>query len=261
MSGGKRKHNKGRGATTGRLRRMLLWVGAAALAMVCVLLWVERRHIIHPRVKIDRTVYPVIGIDVSNHNGRIDFGRVRADGISFVIAKASEGEGYRDPSFAQRIGAARRAGLKVGAYHFFRKKADGRAQAANFAAALKGRKLDLPIVIDVEDWSNDHMVDDASTLSRLRAMVAALKARGYKVMIYTNGDGYRKYVRSTELNHDYLWLCSFTSPEALKHYRHHLQQFSHWGTVDGIDGEVDMNVFNGSRQKWHSWLGEASSRK
>lgn len=259
MAAGKR-HNRA-GSRAARLRRALLWVGAVAMAAVCVLLYVERRHIIHPRVKINRTVYPVIGIDVSNHNGRIDFDRVKADGISFVIAKASEGEGYRDPSFAQRVRAARRSGLKVGAYHFFRKKSDGRAQAANFAAALSGRRLDLPIVVDVEDWSNDHMVDDAATLSRLRAMVASLKARGYKVMIYTNGDGYRKYVCGTELNHDYLWLCSFTSPESLKHYRHHLQQFSHWGTVDGIDGEVDMNVFNGSRQKWRSWLSEAGARK
>lgn len=260
MAAGKRR-NKGGSWCSARLRRVLLWVGAAAMVAACALLYVERHHIIHPQVAIDRTVYPVIGIDVSNHNGRIDFGRVRADGISFVIVKASEGKGYRDPSFAHLVREARRSGLKVGAYHFFRKKADGRKQAANFAAALAGRRLDLPIVIDVEDWSNDHMVDDASALARLRAMVAALKARGYKVMIYTNGDGYRKYVRGTELNHDYLWLCSFTSPDALKHYRHHLQQFSHWGTVDGIDGEVDMNVFNGSRQKWHSWLVEAGSRK
>ncbi len=236
-----------------RLCRWLLCAGVCLAVAACLVLYVERRHFIHPRVTIDRNAYPVMGVDISNHNGTIDFGRVSRDGISFVIIKASEGKQYRDPAFASYYLDARRAGLKVGAYHFFRKKTDGHRQAANFMKAIGNRRLDLPVVVDVEDWSNDHFVDDDVALARLNDMVTSLKKHGRKVMIYTNGNGYKKYVRQIS-DHDYLWLCSFSSPELLPHYNHHLQQFSHWGTVDGIKGDVDMNVFNGSREKWNKWI-------
>ncbi len=236
-----------------KLGRWLLCAGVCLVAASCLVLYVERRHFIHPQVTIDRNIYPVMGVDISNHNGAIDFGRVSRDGISFVIIKASEGQQYRDPAFASYYRDARRAGLKVGAYHFFRKKTDGHRQAANFMTAIGGRRLDLPVVVDVEDWNNDRFVTDDVALSRLNDMVTSLKKNGRQVMIYTNGNGYKKYVSQIN-DHDYLWLCSFSSPELLPHYSHHLQQFSHWGTVDGIKGDVDMNVFNGSREKWNKWI-------
>lgn len=105
-----------------KLGRWLLCAGVCLVAASCLVLYVERRHFIHPQVTIDRNIYPVMGVDISNHNGAIDFGRVSRDGISFVIIKASEGQQYRDPAFASYYREARRAGLKVGAYHFFRKR-------------------------------------------------------------------------------------------------------------------------------------------
>ncbi len=246
------------GSASKKLRRVMVCAGVAALAVVCVVLYAERRHFIHPKVNIDPVAYPVRGIDVSSHNGEIDFGRVSRDGMSFVIIKASEGSDYRDPSFASYYKAASRAGLKVGAYHFFRKKVDGNRQAANFIAAMGGRRFDLPVVVDVEDWGNDSFIDDDVTLNRLSDMVSRLKKNRLKVMIYTNGNGYRKYVSQIS-DHDYLWLCSFSDPGKLRNRSHHLQQFSHWGNVDGIKGDVDLNVFVGSRRDWNAWL-ETSAR-
>ena len=242
-----------------RLDKTLKWVlatGAAALLIVGGLLYVGRNRFFHPDVVIDHVHYPVVGIDVSNHNGRIDFDKVKADGVSFVYLKASEGKSYTDPSFKKNYTSVLKAGMKVGAYHFFRKKTDGVMQADNFIRAVDGRHLDLPLVVDVEDWGNDGFVKNEQTVKELLAMVNRLKKEGFEVMLYTNGDGYKNYIAGN-LDGEYLWLCSFKSPGTLhKQYDHKIQQYSHWGTVDGVKGEVDLNVFNGSRGEWEKWLAE-----
>lgn len=71
--------------------------------------------------------YEVRGIDISAHNGPIDFERIRNEGIDFVFMKASEGSGFKDVAFFDNYRNARKAGLKVGAYHFFRFDEIGRA--------------------------------------------------------------------------------------------------------------------------------------
>lgn len=238
-------------------RKLMLLLASGFCLMTVVAaaaIYVGRHYFIHPKVEIDYAAYPVRGIDVSMHNGVIDFGRVKRSGMSFVIMKASEGMSYRDPRFAVNYADARRSGLKVGAYHFFRKDVEGRAQADNFISTLGGRKFDLPLTVDVEDWGNALFADNDTAFIRLKAMVYTLKNRGYSVMVYTNGKGYKKYV--SRLNsHDYLWLCSFNSPDSLRRYGHHIQQFSHWGSVDGVKGDVDLDVFVGSRREWQQWVG------
>nr|MDE7190383.1 hypothetical protein [Muribaculaceae bacterium] len=96
----------------------------------------------------DRNRFEVIGIDISAHNGDIDFRKVAADGISFVIIKATEGGTFKDRKFIDNLRKAREAGLKVGAYHFFRFDTPGYMQGLNFLNSLQSRQLDLPLIID-----------------------------------------------------------------------------------------------------------------
>ena len=93
--------------------------------------------------------YEVRGIDVSAHNGEIDFPIVRDDGYEFVLIKATEGATFKDRRFISNLRRAREAGLKVGAYHFFRFDTPGYMQGLNFLNSVKARALDLPLVIDV----------------------------------------------------------------------------------------------------------------
>ena len=233
--------------------KWLLLAGAAALV---VLLggYAAWRYILPHSVNVDRYRYPVAGIDVSKHNGEIDFGKVAADDYQFVFIKASEGKTYQDEAFARNYQGARAAGLKVGAYHFFRKNRTGEEQAANLLAAVKGKTLDLPLVIDLEDdWGNGATVDRKAALQRVLEMVEVLTDKGYQVMIYTNFDGYEKYYKDMLGDHD-LWLCSFTSPDLLKSMPHVIQQFSHEGKVAGVEGKVDLNVFRGSEREWERYL-------
>lgn len=240
----------------GNKRHYLLIASAVVLAgMLVAGTWYVMRRMRHPNVSVAKVEYPIQGIDVSNHNGAIDFNKVAADGVAFVYVKASEGVGYEDPRFKKNMDDARRAGLKVGAYHFFRKDKSGVEQAQNFKRVVKNVAVDMPYVIDVEDWGNSRFSSDKETVKNLSDMVRHLEMSKMRLMIYTNKDGYRKYLKLyfPEVR---LWLCSFTHPNKLTDFDWHIHQYSHWGTIDGIDGEVDLDVFNGDCEKWERWLRE-----
>lgn len=234
--------------------KWLLWAGAAIAVAVLAVLFLNRQHIFHTTPKFNLSDYPVRGIDVSNHNGTIDWKQVAQADYQFAYIKASEGRTHRDNSFRRNVEQARQAGLLVGAYHFFRKNRGGIEQAQNFLNAVSGIRLDLPLVVDVEDWDNDNRTGEKQVRERLVSMVNTLLKSGHRVMIYTNGNGYDKYYRPNFPDLD-LWLCSFRSPDALRHtHNHRIQQYSHWGEVSGVKDDVDLNVFMGSQREWEKWL-------
>lgn len=235
--------------------KWILTAGVAIAIAALVVLFVKREHFFHTEPKFILADYPVRGIDVSNHNGTIKWEQVAEDDYQFAYIKASEGKTHRDPAFARNVKSAQRAGLLVGAYHFFRKNREGTDQAQNLLGAVDGLKLDLPLVVDIEDWENPKWQDDKQVQQRFRDMVKTLQKAGYRVMIYTNGDGYNQYYKPNFPNLD-LWLCSFRSPDMLKAtHQHRIQQYSHWGEVPGVDGDVDLNVFMGSQGEWDAWVG------
>ena len=235
--------------------KWLLLAGVAAL-VVWGGIYLFRNYILPHSVNVDRYRYPIAGIDVSKHNGTIDFNKVVADDYQFAFIKASEGKTYQDEAFDRNYRDARQAGLKVGAYHFFRKNRTGREQADNLLSVIKDKPMDLPLVIDLEDdWGNGATVSRKEAIDRVIEMIDILDDKGYQVMIYTNLDGYEKYYKNMLVDCD-LWLCSFTSPDLLPDKPHLIQQFSHEGTVDGVKGKVDLNVFRGSKREWSRYLDE-----
>ena len=232
------------------------WLLLAGVAALVVLMggYVVKHYLLPHSVTVDRFRYPVAGIDVSKHNGDIDYKQVAADNYQFVFIKASEGKTYQDDAFDRNYRGARDAGLKVGAYHFFRKNRTGSEQADNLLTAIKGKTLDLPLVIDLEDdWGNGATTSRQTAIERVIEMINILNDKGYQVMIYTNGDGYEKYYKNMLVDCD-LWLCSFNSPDMLPDLPHRIQQYSHKGTVAGVKGNVDLNVFRGSKRDWSRYL-------
>lgn len=210
-----------------------------------------------PHVEIDRLAYPVAGVDLSAHNGIVDFDSLAAAGINFAYLKASEGISFRDPSFALNYAKGRRAGLALGAYHFFRFDCDGRKQAVNLLRAIAGCALDLPVAIDVEESGNPAEAATELISARLDAMVSHIRSSGRKVIIYTNKNGDARFVRghfdSIEDDDPELWICSFTDPP-LNRRQWTLWQHSHRSRIPGVKGFVDLNTFNGDRAAWERWL-------
>lgn len=239
--------------TKGRIitvrRAIVAAIVLAAIMAVAGVLCLRRREA--PRhIDVDRSVYPVRGLDLSAHNGVPDFDAIVAAGIDFVYLKASEGTSYRDPAFMRNYLAATRAGLAVGAYHFFRFDCDGASQADNFIAATIGCHLALPPAIDVEQWGNPAGYDTGIIAERLRRMSAIVSARRGDILLYTNKNGVPRFVDAA--GSPDLWICSFSMPPVQRQWR--LWQHSHRGAVDGVKGIVDLNTFNGDRQQWRQWL-------
>ncbi|MEF9924482.1 MAG: GH25 family lysozyme [Muribaculaceae bacterium] len=208
------------------------------------------RNVMHPQISINKITYPVNGIDVSAHNGNIDFARVAQDSISFVFIKATEGASFKDGKFEKNYIAARDAGLKVGAYHFFRFDINGTLQGMNFVSSIGDKILELPLAIDLEEHGNPE-TPTLSVIKRLQEMIDYLAGHGYDIIIYTNNNGYRRFVQSSFADYP-LWLCRFTTPQEDVEWQ--FWQYSHWGEVDGIKGDVDLNIFNGSSYDFAQWL-------
>lgn len=201
-------------------------------------------------VKPGRKVFPVKGIDISHHNGLIDFRRVAADSVDFVIIKATEGVNHTDSMMFHNWREARNAGILVGFYHFFRFDRGGVRQGRHFLNAIGDMATDMPLVIDFEVANNPER-DYYLVIGRLRDMAGYLRRRGRRVMIYCNHNEYDKYIRG---NFDYLdlWLASGRLPAGDD--RRHLWQHSHNGRVAGISTPVDINTFNGSREEFIEWI-------
>ena len=212
--------------------------------------WAYRQYISTPPY-VDEVKYPVRGIDVSRHNGAIDFKKVADAGIEFVFVKASEGVNHRDSLFGKNIREAGRAGLKTGAYHFFRFDKDGVEQALNFLGAVGHRHTDMGLVIDVENAGNPKDIPPEVVKERLISMVEYLNLIGYRVMIYTNIDGYYDYIADTLPGYP-LWICRFQENPINAEWT--FWQYDHHGKVEGIKGDVDLNAFCGSREEWKRYL-------
>ncbi len=131
-----------------RLARSAVWLAgaAAAVAVVAGVLswwWV-------PNYRPALREGEVHGIDVSHHQGEIDWPAVAADGISFAYIKATEGGDHIDRRFAENWAGARAAGLRVGAYHFFTLCRPGAEQADNLLSTMPAGEADLPVAVDFE---------------------------------------------------------------------------------------------------------------
>ena len=203
--------------------------------------------------------YEIVGIDVSAHNGDIDFDRVKAEGIEFVFIKATEGSTFKDKRFVDNVRKARKAGLKVGAYHFFRFDTPGYMQGLNFLNSLQSRELDLPLIIDIEEWANPNSQPTPMVLNRLTEMIDHLESHGHRVMLYTNKNGFARFVRG-RLEGYPLWICSLIDEPHGIEWK--LWQGTHNGRVNGIDHPVDINAFAGTEAEWAEFLsptGETSS--
>lgn len=224
--------------------RNIAWliVGTVALAIAATMyVRISNAGIMH--IDVDAATFPVRGVDISAHNGHVDFERLRDAGVDFVYIKATEGATWRDSLYEHNYRAAIDAGLTVGVYHFFRFNVEGWRQSVNILRATRNRRIDLPIAIDVEEWGNPGEYAAEDIISNLRSMVELLRQGGREVIIYTNKNGYYRYIRG-HFDDVALWICSFTNPPIRERKRWTLWQHSHIGAIDGIRGNADFNTFN-----------------
>lgn len=202
--------------------------------------------------------YPIQGIDVSNHQGTIDWSKVAASGIDFVYIKATEGGDFRDRSFAENWKEAGRHGVACGAYHYFTMKSSGREQAANMIAAVPVDARALPPVVDLEYYGNSRdRRSVASFRKELEDFLGLVRAAyGKEPVIYTDESFTENYLAGYAIKR--LWVPSyFTVPTWPKNGAWTFWQFSERGRVPGIPTYVDRNVFAGTPEDFRALLGKS----
>lgn len=194
----------------------------------------------------DRTRFPVRGIDASHHQGRIDWRRVTADDVAFAIIKATEGGDHVDDAFAGNLSEARAAGLAVGAYHFFTFCRPGADQAKNFISVVPRTGPLLPPVVDIEFHGNCLRRPSPDELNaELLAFLGPVEAAfGKPAIIYLTDDAAQMY--SAHIVERRRWLRSLETPPKEDDWIY--WQYLDTGHVDGIDGNVDLNVLKGGRE-------------
>ncbi|MGV0429301.1 glycoside hydrolase family 25 protein [Corynebacterium tuberculostearicum] len=200
------------------------------------------------------------GIDVAAHQHPggtpIDWSKVRTDGQSFAFVKATEGGDWVNPHYVEDIQAANAAGLKTGAYHYARPAGDAKTQAANFAAQIAlAPDQTLPPALDIEVAEGKSAAQLEQWIEEFTSELKRLTGR--TPMIYTY-----KYFWMGQMNNSQkfsdmpLWLAAYQdqAPEAVGGWN----ELSFWqrsgsGKVAGISTDVDMNLFNGSKQQLQSF--------
>lgn len=188
------------------------------------------------------------GIDVSHHNGKIDWNLVAEDpaNLQFAYIKATEGTTIRDPYFIQNMKGARKAGLKVGAYHFFRMTSSAHSQFDNFSRELDKVRFDLVPMVDVEtrDKASNDAVHDS-----LAVFIELLRQKyGVSPMIYGSNKSYNMFCGDDVAQDSPLYIARYgENPPIIKGLRHYtLWQYSEKGRIGGIHKPVDLCRFHPS---------------
>ena len=208
--------------------------------------------------------YAVHGIDAARYQGEIDWGPAARAGVRFAWLKATEGGDHIDPGYALNSEGARRAGVAVGAYHFYYFCRPAAEQAAWFIENVPKRRGDLPPMLDME-WNH------LSPTCQLRPPAAEVRASirefsriveahfGTAPVVYTTPDFYERNGLGQLAGQEY-FLRSVTAHPNVRYpnERWTFWQYSGTGLVPGIAGKVDLNAFSGGEGAWRSWRARRS---
>lgn len=189
------------------------------------------------------------GVDISKWQGTVDWTKIISQGAKFVILKATEASGYKDPKFIEYYNAAKDVGLIVGAYHFFRATVTGEAQAQNVETTLTAYPLDMPVMLDVELFDN---VDPPLVTSRLQRLVYELQGyQGYPYPgIYTSYGLWNSHVLAwSGWRNSPLWVAHWnaTRPTLPRDWTEYLiwQYKLDTGSVWGVQSaKIDLDQWN-----------------
>ncbi|MEA4823501.1 MAG: glycoside hydrolase family 25 protein [Clostridiaceae bacterium] len=200
----------------------------------------------------DGSIISQNGIDVSEHQGEIDWEKVSEAGITFAFLRIgyrgyTEGMLYPDARFEENYAAAKACGLSVGVYFYSQAvtSSEAKHEAEYVLELLDGRTLDLPVVVDWEYADADSARTDEISGMLLTSIsdtfCSLIENSSYSAAIYFNKDtGYIQYDLGSLSDYAF-WIADYNSTPVF-YYAHEYWQYSDNGTVDGITEPVDLNL-------------------
>lgn len=186
------------------------------------------------------------GIDISHHNGLINWGKVTREhpDIKFVYIKATEGATWTDSNYEYNLKHARKKGILAGAYHFFNYRCDAKTQFNNFKRNVGASQQDIIPMVDFEKYGSEKNATKA--VKQLKSFCKMVKKHyGVYPMIYTNERIYNDLLWKDFGNY-HLFIAKYKQQEpSLKgNARYTIWQYSERGKLKGVSENVDLNRFH-----------------
>jgi len=184
------------------------------------------------------------GIDVSKWQGNIDFKKVKASGIDFVIIRAGFGReiSQKDPYFDQNYSRAKAAGLNVGAYWYSYADSveDAKREANVCIEVLKGKQFEMPVYFDLEEKKQFNRGKEFCS-NLVKAFCNTLEDAGYFAGLYISRSPLQTHITSEVAKRYALWIAEYGSR------LNYVGQYGMWqnsdtGSVPGIFGNVDTDI-------------------
>lgn len=186
-------------------------------------------------------------IDVSKHQGNINWDKVAGDGVVAAIIRCGYGDDIAsqdDSQWSRNVAEAKRVGIKIGAYLYSYATSVAHAQSeANHAIRLlKGIQLDYPVYYDLEDENTTGKCSQSVIGDIAEVFCNALSQAGYKVGIYANKYWFTSILTDPRFKKWDKWVAQYNS-ECTYSGEYQAWQYSSGGKVNGIVGNVDMSWF------------------
>lgn len=204
-------------------------------------------------VKLNRSKYPVCGVDVSNYQGLIDWDKLEEQNVAFAFIKATEGSGHIDESARRNLERASKTSIKKSAYHFFSFDSSGETQAENYISVVGADEIDMPPVVDIEYYADkkSNKPTKEETEQILRPLLEKLEEYyGVKPIIYTTLPVYFRYIKENFSDYP-LWIRNVNFEPDLMNWK--FWQYCDKGELYGYKGEekyIDLNVYNGTIEQF-----------
>ncbi|MBQ7071708.1 MAG: glycoside hydrolase family 25 protein [Ruminococcus sp.] len=192
------------------------------------------------------------GIDVSTYQCNVDYKKLKADGVEFVIIRASYGDvlsfpSQKDPMFESHYKAATAAGLHVGAYHFTYALTPEKAkrEAQGFMSVIKGKKFDMPVYIDLESEPSSGYQPFKTGKANCSAMVKAfcdeLEKNNYWAGLYISRSPLQDYITTDVANRYSLWVAEYAS-KCNYSGTVDIWQYTSSARFNGYNGNLDADI-------------------
>ena len=192
-----------------------------------------------------------VGIDVSKWNGEIDWDKVKNAGVEYAIIRA----GYRgsvtgslveDPYFAANMKGTASSGIPVGIYFFTQavNEVEAVEEASVVLSLIREYKIDYPVFIDTEGAGGNGRADGLDPETRTlicEAFCRTIENAGYKAGVYASRNWYHNNLYTERLEKYCIWLAEYRSVPLYQGY-YQMWQYTSRGKIDGIAGNVDMNI-------------------
>ena len=235
----------------------ILWSSIALLVVIYIIFFYKTfvgPYSFRWKALYGNVTYPdgkVRGLDISHYQGDIDWNKLRnaqiqSTPVSFIFVKATEGTDIWDENFNQNFHNAKKNDIVRGAYHYFSPSSSGKAQAKFFCKMVQLEEDDLPPVLDVEETGGH----STAQLQRevLNWMNIVEKHYGVTPILYTGYKFRTSYLNTPEFDRYPYWIAHYYVDSLEYKGEWAFWQHTDAGKVDGIKGDVDINVFRGDYQ-------------